>query len=80
MDFNRACELVNEIYNDSRVQKKIKFSAATWMGRLINVGYSIDDIFRTINDPSISTESVINNINIRADIKKQLYYQQLMKI
>lgn len=80
MDFYRACELVDEIYDDDRVQKKIKFSAATWMGRLINVGYSIDDIFSMINDPTLRKEEVISKIETRSKIKKQLYYQNLMKI
>jgi hypothetical protein len=80
MNFQEACRLVSDIYSDPRVQKKIKFSAATWMGRLLNVGYSIDNIFSMINDPMLKKAEVINKINIMSHVKKQLYYQYLMKI
>ena len=80
MDFHRACELVSEFYADSRVRKKIKFSAATWMGRLLNLDYKIEDIFNMINDTTLSDKNVSSIINTKANIKKQLYYEQLMKV
>lgn len=80
MNFNRACELVAEFQRDSRVQKKIKFSAATWTGRLLNVGYTIDDIFSMINDTTLRRDEVVDKINVVADIKKQEYYQRLMTV
>jgi hypothetical protein len=36
MNFQEALNLVHEIYKDSRVLSKSKFSAATWIGRIIN--------------------------------------------
>lgn len=80
MNFQQACALVADLYNDPRVRKKIKFSAATWMGRLLNLGYTIEDIFSMINDPNLAKNDVVNIINEKSDIKKQLYYEELMKV
>ena len=80
MNFQEACKLVSSIYNDDRVQKKIKFSAATWMGRLLNLGYRIEDIFGMIQNPSLDKQSVTNIINQQADVKKNEYYTKLMAL
>jgi hypothetical protein len=50
------------------------------MGRLLNLDYKIEDIFNMINDTTLSDKNVSSIINAKADIKKQLYYEQLMKV
>jgi hypothetical protein len=80
MNFQQACRLVSSLYSDPRVQKKIKFSAATWMGRLLNLGYNIEDIFSMINNRNLAKNEVVSIINEKSEIKKQLYYEELMKI
>ena len=80
MNFQQACKLVSSIYSDPRVQKKIKFSAATWMGRLLNLGYTIEDVFAMIQNPNLNKQEVIDLINIQSDVKKDQYYKQLMEV
>jgi hypothetical protein len=80
MNFQQACKLVSSIYSDPRVQKKIKFSAATWMGRLLNIGYSIEDIFTMIQNTNLNKKEVIDLITIKEVSKKEEYYNKLMKI
>jgi hypothetical protein len=80
MNFQEACRLVSSLYSDTRVQKKIKFSAATWMGRLLNLGYNIEDIFNMINNPNLAKNEVINIINKKSDVKKDEYYKRLMEV
>jgi len=80
MNFQQACKLVNNFNTDPRVHKKIKFSAATWMGRLLNLGYTIEDVFDMINNTELSKRDVVEIMDKQAEIKKQIYYEELMKV
>lgn len=80
MDFTRASQLVREFYNDPRVQKKSKLSAATWVGRILNLGYSIEDVFEMIRNPDLNKTKVTIMLNAQSVTKKDLYYQELMAI
>jgi len=80
MDFNQALKLVNEIYSDTRVRAKSKLAAATWIGRIINLGYSIEDIFNLMNDNTSSLQSIHGKLVIESRNKKDWYYNQLMNL
>ena len=80
MDFKRACQLVAEFYRDPRTQKKVKFSAATWIGRILNLGYSVNDIYRIINDNNLDIDSLYLDLNKKSNTLKSNYYKNLMKI
>jgi hypothetical protein len=80
MNFQQACKLVSNIYSDSRVQKKIKFSAATWMGRVLNLGYTIEEVFAMIQNPSLNRKEVSLLMNAQSDNKKDEYYKRLMEV
>jgi hypothetical protein len=80
MDFQQACKLVSSLYSDPRVQKKIKFSAATWMGRILNIGYTIEDVFSMIQNTNLNKSIVIDLMNQQSTIKKNEYYTRLMQI
>lgn len=80
MNFQQACSLVSNIYRDPRVQKKIKFSAATWMGRLLNLGYTIEDVFAMIQSPNLNKQEIIKLMNTQSDTKKDEYYKRLMEV
>jgi hypothetical protein len=80
MNFSRASELVREIYNDVRVQKKAKLSAATWIGRIINLGYTIEEVFAMIQNPSLDKKSVISLMHDQELVKKNDYYNKLMEV
>jgi len=80
MNFQQALQLVRNIYTDKRVLTKSKFAAATWIGRIINLGYSIEDIFSIINDNNTSAKEIQNKLTTESNIIKQWYYGQLLKI
>ena len=80
MNFTRAIELVREFHSDPRVQKKAKLSAATWIGRIINLDYTIEDIFKMINDPTLIKKNINIMLNKKSALKKELYYEKLMEV
>jgi hypothetical protein len=80
MNFNQALNLVRDIYTDKRVLNKSKFAAATWIGRIINLGYTIEDIFEMINDKSISKAAINNRLINESNEKKKWYFNQLMAL
>lgn len=80
MDFTKACALVSEFYKDPRVTNKAKFGAATWIGRILNIGYTLDEVFNILQNPTVDHAQIYQDINIRSDIKKQQYYAELMKV
>lgn len=80
MDFKHACRLVGEFYADPRVQKKIKFSAATWMGRILSLGYTMPEIFKMMKDDSIQLKDIRAGLTQRSLIMKAKYYQKLMSV
>lgn len=78
MSFETATKLVREIMSDSTVKRKSKLSAATWIGRVLNVGYTIDDIFRILKDPEITREKFHSEIVERSQVRKNDYYNNLI--
>lgn len=80
MNFKEAVKLVNELYTDPRMQRRVKFGAATWMGRILNIGYSIDDVFRSIKDDNLSRKKLTEDIESKSIFRKDLYIDNLMKI
>jgi len=80
MDFQSALRFVMKFYSDPRVQKRTKFSAATWVGRLLNLGYTLEELFSMIRDENRSLENTKIEMTARMEDKKNLYYNELMKI
>jgi len=80
MNFNQAISLVEEIYTDNRVLTKSKFAAATWIGRIINLGYTIQDIFKIIEDKTVSARDIKVKLSLESNIKKKWYFDELMKL
>jgi hypothetical protein len=80
MNFQQAVKLVQDIYTDERVLNKSKFAAATWIGRIMNLGYTIEDIFNMINDTSISANQINKKLMVESHHKKDWYFQELMKL
>ena len=80
MSFQEAMRVCQSIYTDERVLRKSKFAAATWIGRIINLGYTVEDIFNIINDTSINADDIAKKLKAESNIKKSWYFKQLMKI
>jgi hypothetical protein len=80
MTFNKARELINDIYTDVRVRQRTKFHAATWIGRIINLGYSVDQIFEIINDQGTLYSELNTMLIDRGNLLKEQYFEKLMAL
>jgi hypothetical protein len=78
MTFQEAVALVRDIRNDPRVQKKNKFGAATWVGRILNLGYTMEDLFKFLQDDTLTFESFGKKLDEKTVILKNQYYEKLM--
>jgi hypothetical protein len=78
MTFQEAVALVKDIRNDPRVQKKNKFGAATWVGRILNLGYTMEDLFKFLQDDTLTFESFGKKLDEKTVILKNQYYEKLM--
>lgn len=76
MNFDQASNLVKRIFSDSRVHKRTKFASATWIGRILSLGYTVEEIFSMIHDDRDHSLEIRNRTN---NLKK-LYYEQLMAL
>lgn len=76
MDFAAAVKLVSEIRADPRVKNKAKFDAATWIGRIVNLGFSLTDIHDILKDRYTG----LLDLDARAQDCRQQYYSKLMMI
>jgi hypothetical protein len=80
MNFARASQLTKEFFDDPRVSEKVKFGAATWLGRILSLGYNIEEIYNMIKNPTLSRSAINMQLAIKSNEKKKLYYEELMKI
>jgi hypothetical protein len=80
MSFKDASMLVRRVMTDPRVNQKSKFHAATWIGRVINLGYSVEDIFKIMQDPKLNHNIINNRLLSESAILKDRYREQLMMI
>jgi radical SAM superfamily enzyme YgiQ (UPF0313 family) len=78
MTHQEAMSLTKDIKNDPRYQKKNKFGVATWVGRILNLGYTIEDLFKFLKDDNLNFESFGRMIEERTLILKNQYYEKLM--
>jgi len=79
MNFMQAHALVRDIYADKRVVDKRKFPTS-WIGRILNIGYTFEDVFKMINDETYSYENIKNRLINESDSKKKWYFNQLMAL
>lgn len=81
MSFAEASKLTYEISIDPRVRRKSKLGSAVWIGRILNLGYSLDYLYKVIfeNDfekkQKLSSEIVLKSLE-----KKQEYYNKLINL
>lgn len=76
MTYSQAINILSKIYSRRDVQEKTKFAAATWIGRILALGYTVEDIFRIIRSPR---ENVAQDIQLRTNLMKQQYYEKLLQ-
>lgn len=80
MKYENAKKLVSKIWQDPRVQKKAKFGAATWIGRVINLGYTFEQILELLYDDTYTHKSLRKLLNDKSSEQKLNYYMKLMEL
>lgn len=78
MSFTEASILVREIYKREDVRNRTKFSAATWVGRILALGYTVDEIFSIMKNPDI--HGVSSELEKRTNKMKDSYFEKLLTI
>lgn len=78
MSYNEALVLTRKIYTRSDVRNKTKFGAATWIGRILALGYSVEEIFDIMRTDNI--HDATKDINDRTNAMKLEYYNRLLNL
>lgn len=78
IDQNEARLFLNNLKNDPIVKNKRKFMSATYIGRIMSLGYSIQDIFKLMNDQTFL--ETIQQVNLRTHYKKEEYFKRIMAL
>lgn len=76
MSYQQAIEILKKIYSRPDVIQKTKFSAATWIGRILSLGYTVEDIFKIIKSDE---KNIALEIEQRTASMKQQYYKKLLE-
>lgn len=81
MTFVEASKLVEEINNDPRVREKSKLGDTVWIGRILNLGYSVEDIITAVFVNDFREKKYLKDqINTLTKQKKQQYFQKLLEL
>ena len=78
MDRREANIFLNTIKNDPLVKNKRKFMSATYIGRIMSLGYSIEEIFDLMNNKTFL--ETIQQVNYKTYQKKEEYFQRIMAL
>jgi hypothetical protein len=76
MTYEQAVNLVKQIHIREDYRRKSKFGAATWIGRILSLGYSVEEIFDIIRHSDFI--SIADDINDRTNSLKLEYYNRLI--
>ena len=81
MTFAEANKLAYDISMDPRVKTKSKIGSAVWVGRILNLGYSLDDLYETIFENDFEKKQKLSDeIKQKSLEKKDEYYHKLMNL
>jgi len=81
MTFAEANKLAYDISMDPRVKTKSKIGSAVWVGRILNLGYSLDELYDTIFENNFEKKQKLSNdIKQKSLEKKTEYYHKLMNL
>jgi hypothetical protein len=81
MTFAEASKLARDISMDPRVKAKSKIGSAVWVGRILNLGYSLDDLYETIFENDFDKKQKLSNDIVQKSLeKKDEYYHKLINL
>jgi hypothetical protein len=76
MSYIEAVNLTRRIYTRDDVNNKAKFAAATWIGRILALGYSVEEVFNIIRSSDI--KDTAKDVEDRTNALKLDYYNKLL--
>lgn len=81
ISFLKAVSIVKNIYQDPRMKSKNRFQSASYLGRIMSLGYTIQDIFAIIYDMNDEQANIAKQeIRQRMHNMKESYFQQLLDL
>ena len=81
ISFLKAVSIVKNIYQDPRMKSKNRFQSASYLGRIMSLGYTIQDIFAIIYDmDDKQAADVKQEIKKRMSDTKELYFENLLNV
>lgn len=81
ISFLKAISIVKNIYQDPRMKSKNRFQSASYLGRIMSLGYTIQDIFAIIYDlDDVQAAAAKQEIRQRMHSMKELYFQKLLNL
>lgn len=80
MSAAQAHELVAKIFTDPIIKQKTKLSAATWIGRIVNLGYTIEDIFLILQNTNQTRDNIRMDLQNKSLQVKEQYYNKLINL
>jgi len=78
MSKEEANALMWQLKKSPEMQQKRKFMSATYIGRILSLGYTVSDIFDM--NRNMSWSNALTQVRLRSNIKKQEYFERLMKL
>jgi len=79
MSYTQAVALTKQIYARPDVKERTKFMAATWIGRILSLGYSVEEIFNNIRNTNVPNK-LSDNVYVRSHNMKLAYYNRLLEL
>lgn len=81
LSFAEASKLAYEINTDPRIKAKGKLGSAVWVGRILNLGYSLEELYAVIFENDLEKKQQLSKDIKRKSIeKKSKYYDELMNL
>lgn len=78
MTKKQAREFHKSLLERPFIKNKRKFSSATYIGRILSLGYTIEDVFNMIRNRDYA-ETIID-VRLKGNLLKEKYYNELMKL
>ena len=78
LSLSRARDLFHEFTQIPKIKNGRKLASATYIGRILSLGYSLKEVFDLIKDQRY--DSVMLDLRLKSNKMKQNYYERLMEL
>lgn len=81
ISFLKAVSIVKNIYQDPRMKSKNRFQSASYLGRIMSLGFTIQDIFAIIYDMNDQQANIAKQeIKQKMHDMKESYFERLLNL